>query len=47
MRFGTRNVRSLYWVGSLVTVSKEVTRYTLNLMGIQIMWDRRGPEPAI
>jgi hypothetical protein len=35
MRFGTLNVRSLYTAGSLVTVSKELLKYTLYLMGVQ------------
>jgi hypothetical protein len=33
MRFGTRNVRSLYRVGSLMTVSRELARYELDLVG--------------
>jgi hypothetical protein len=35
MRFGTWNVRSLYRAGSLVTVSRELARYKLNLVGVQ------------
>jgi exonuclease III len=35
MRFGTWNVRSLYRVGSLMTVSKELSRYRLDLVGVQ------------
>jgi hypothetical protein len=31
-KFGTWNVRSLYWAGSLVTVSKELLEYMLELM---------------
>jgi hypothetical protein len=30
MRFGTYNVRSLYSVGSLVTISKELLKYKLD-----------------
>jgi hypothetical protein len=33
MRFGTWNVRSLYSVGSLMTVAKEISKYKLNLVG--------------
>jgi exonuclease III len=35
MRFGTWNVRSLYRAGSLKTVSRELARYTLDLVGVQ------------
>jgi hypothetical protein len=33
IRFATWNVRSLYRVGSLVAVSKELSRYMLDLVG--------------
>jgi hypothetical protein len=32
MRFGVWNVRSLYRVGSLMTVAKEISKYKLDLM---------------
>jgi hypothetical protein len=35
LRFGTRNVRSLYRAGSLVTVSKELPKYKLHLVEVQ------------
>jgi hypothetical protein len=35
MKFGTRTVRSLYRAGSLMTVAKEISRYTLDLVGVQ------------
>jgi hypothetical protein len=35
MRFGTWNVRSLYRATSLVTVSKELSKYKLDLVGVQ------------
>jgi hypothetical protein len=35
MRFGTWNVRSLYRAGSLMTVSRELARYKLDL------WEKR------
>jgi exonuclease III len=35
MRFGTWNVRSLYRAGSLMTVSRELARYKLDLVGVQ------------
>jgi hypothetical protein len=35
MRFDTWNIRTLYRVGSLMTVSRELTRYRLDLVGVQ------------
>jgi hypothetical protein len=35
VRFGTWNVRSLCRAGSLVTVSKELSKYKLHLVGVQ------------
>jgi exonuclease III len=35
MRFGTWNVRSLYRSGSLKTVSGELAKYKLDLVGVQ------------
>jgi hypothetical protein len=35
VRFGTWIIRSLYKAGSLMTVSKELFRYTLDLVGLQ------------
>jgi hypothetical protein len=35
MRFGTRNVRRLYRAGSLMTVSRELARCKLKLVGVQ------------
>jgi exonuclease III len=40
MRFGTWNVRSLYRVDSLMTVSRELSRYRLDLVGVQeVRWE--------
>jgi hypothetical protein len=33
---GMRNVRSLYRAGSLMTAVKQITRYKLHLVGVQI-----------
>jgi hypothetical protein len=42
-RLGTLNVRSLYRLGSLVTVSN----YKLDLVGVQkVRWEGGGTEPA-
>jgi exonuclease III len=47
MRFGTLNVRSLYRAGSLMTVSRELARYKLDLVGVQeVRWEGGGTEPA-
>jgi exonuclease III len=47
MRFGTWNVRSLYREGSLKTVSRELCRYKLDLVGVQeVRWEGSGTEPA-
>jgi exonuclease III len=43
----TWNVRSLYRKGSLVTVSKELSKYKLDLVGVQeVRWKDSGNEPA-
>jgi hypothetical protein len=47
MRFGLWNVRSLYRAGSLMTVSRELSRYKLDLVGVQeARWEGGGAEPA-
>ncbi|PNF30214.1 hypothetical protein B7P43_G02597 [Cryptotermes secundus] len=47
MRFGTWNVRSLYWAGSLRAVSEEILKYKLDLAGVQeVRWDGGGIAPA-
>jgi hypothetical protein len=47
MRFGTWNVRSLYRAGSLMTFSRELARYKLDLVGVQeVRWEGGGTEPA-
>jgi hypothetical protein len=35
VRFGSWNARSLYRAGSLMTVSRELSRYKLDLVGVQ------------
>ena len=43
MRFGTWNVMSLYRAGSLMEAAKELTRYKLDLVGVQkVRWDKGG-----
>jgi hypothetical protein len=47
MRFGKWNVRSLYRAGSLTTVSRELSRYRLDLVGTQeVRWEGSGTIPA-
>jgi hypothetical protein len=46
LRFGTWNVRRMYRAGSLRTVAEEVWEYKLDLVGVQVRWDRGGTEPA-
>jgi exonuclease III len=47
MRLGTWNVRSLYRAGSLITVSKELSKYRLDLVGVQeVRWEGGRTEPA-
>jgi hypothetical protein len=35
MRFGIWNVRSLYRAGWLMTVAKEISKYKLDLVGVE------------
>jgi hypothetical protein len=47
IRLGTWNVRSSYRAGSLVTVSKELSKYRLDLVGVQeVRWEGGGTKPA-
>jgi hypothetical protein len=47
MRFGTRNVRSLYRADSFTTVAKEISKYKLHLVGVQeIRSDKGSIKPA-
>jgi hypothetical protein len=47
MRFGTWNIKSFYRVGSVMTDSRELSRYRLDLVGVQeIRWEGSGSVPA-
>ena len=46
MIFGTWNVRSLYWSGSLTAAARELSRYKLDLMGVQVRWEKGGTVRA-
>jgi len=48
LRFGTWNVRSLYRAGSLTAAARELTRFTLDLVGMQeVRWDKGGTVRAV
>jgi exonuclease III len=45
MRLGTWNVSSLYRIGSLRTVARELGKYRLDLVGVQeVRWEKGGTE---
>jgi hypothetical protein len=47
MRFGTCNVRSLYRAGSLTAAAGVLSRYKLDVVGVQgVRWDREGTVRA-
>jgi exonuclease III len=47
MRFGTWNVSSLYRIGSLKTVARELGKQKLDLVGVQeVRWEKGGTERA-
>jgi hypothetical protein len=47
MRFGTWNVRSMYRAGSFRAVVEEISKYNLDLVGVEeVRWDGGSTEPA-
>jgi hypothetical protein len=39
--------KEFVWVGSLITVSRELARYKLHLVGVQeVRWEGGGTKPA-
>jgi hypothetical protein len=47
MKFGTWHIRSSYKAGSLMTVSRKVSRYRLDLAVVQkVKWEGSGTAPA-
>jgi hypothetical protein len=43
MRFGTWKVRSMYRAGSLRAVADEMSKYKLDLVGVEeVRWDEGG-----
>jgi hypothetical protein len=46
IRFGTWDIRSLHRAGSLMTVSKELSEYKSDSVGVQeVRWDGGGTKP--
>jgi hypothetical protein len=44
---GTWNVRSMYRAGTLRALAEEISKYKLDLVGVQeVRWDGGGTEPA-
>jgi hypothetical protein len=47
MRFGKWKVRSMYRAGSLRAAGEEISKYKLDLVGVQeVRWDGGGTEQA-
>jgi exonuclease III len=47
LRFGTWNVRSIYRAGSLRAVAEEISKYKLDLVGVQeVRWGGGGTETS-
>jgi hypothetical protein len=47
MRFGLWNVKSLYRAGSLMTISRELSKYKLHLVGVQeARFEGGGAKPV-
>ena len=43
MRFGTRNVRSLYRTGALGLITSEIDKYRMDLVGVhEVRWEGSG-----
>jgi len=48
MRFGTRNVRSLFRSGSLIIVARELARHKLDLVCVlEVRWENGGTIRAV
>ena len=42
MKRGTWNIKSLYRAGSLKAAARELMRYKLDVVGVQVRWDKGG-----
>jgi hypothetical protein len=45
MRFGTWNFRSMYRAGLLRAAAEVISKYEVDLVGVDVRWDRGGTEP--
>ena len=46
MKIGIWNVRSLYRAGSFKAAVRELGRYKLDVVGVQVRWDKGGTVTA-
>ena len=46
IKLGTWNVRSLYRAGYLKAATRELARYKLDVVGVQVRWDKEGTVRA-
>ena len=46
MKIGAWNVRSLYRAGSLKAAARELVRFKLDVVGVQVRWDNGGTVRA-
>jgi hypothetical protein len=46
MRFGLWNKSSLYRAGSFITVLRELSKYKLHLLEVQVRWEGGSTEPV-
>jgi hypothetical protein len=46
MRVGTEKIRSLYRTGSLKMAASELGKCKLDLVGVQVRWEKGGTERA-
>jgi hypothetical protein len=46
VKFGVWNMGSLHSEGLLMTVVKELSKYKLDLVEVEIRWNRGGTKPA-
>jgi len=46
MKIGTWNVRSLYRAGSIKAAARELARYKLDVVGVQVSCDKGGTVRA-
>jgi hypothetical protein len=46
IRFGTWNATILHRTGALKTVVRQLGKYKLDLVGLQVRWEKSGTEMA-